>query len=169
MYDKEPSLHLLGILASVLCIFIHWLLFGSFFVTSIRQVDLPFYNKHLVHTLMFASYLHFVIKGLVKSNQMATNKQVAGYIGHKRIHWAFLCHIHNTETAQYANMHYINTVWTVLTHSQSVSVALAVDAKPPEALIGSVPRVAILHPVVCCRGDDKKHKGRKATKRGPAH
>lgn len=44
-------------------------------------------------------------------------------------------------------------------------MALVVDAESPETLIGKVSRVAILHPVVCCRGNDEEQEGGKATQR----
>lgn len=44
-------------------------------------------------------------------------------------------------------------------------MALLVDAEPPEALIGKVSRVAILHPEVSGCGNDKEHEGGGATQR----
>lgn len=44
-------------------------------------------------------------------------------------------------------------------------MALVVDAEPPEALIGRVSRVAILHPVISGRRNDEEHEGGDATQR----
>lgn len=44
-------------------------------------------------------------------------------------------------------------------------MTLVVDAESPQALIGKVSRVAILHPVVSCRGNDEEHEGSGATQR----
>lgn len=52
-----------------------------------------------------------------------------------------------------------------LTHSECVSMALVVDAEPPEALVGKVSRVAILHPVISGCGNDEEHEGSDATQR----
>lgn len=49
-----------------------------------------------------------------------------------------------------------------------MSMALVVDAKPPEALIGRVPRVPILHPIVGCRGNDEEHQGGHTAQCAPA-
>lgn len=57
---------------------------------------------------------------------------------------------------------------SLLTHSERVSMALVVNAEFPEALIGKVSRVAILHPVVSCCGNDEEHESGKATQRAPS-
>lgn len=51
----------------------------------------------------------------------------------------------------------------LLTHSEHVSMALIVDAEPPEALTGKISRVAILHPVVSGCGDYEEHESSDAT------
>lgn len=53
----------------------------------------------------------------------------------------------------------------ILTYSDGVSVALVVDAEPPKALVGGAARVPILHPEICCCGNDEKHEGGHAAER----
>lgn len=55
-----------------------------------------------------------------------------------------------------------------LTDSYGVSVALVVDAEPPEPLVGGAARVPVLHPEVCCRGNDEKHQGSHAAEGAPS-
>lgn len=55
-----------------------------------------------------------------------------------------------------------------LTDSDGVSVALVVDAEPPEALVGRAARVPVLHPEVRCRGNDEEHQRSHAAEGAPS-